>query len=366
MRVTRLRAGLFALLVVCVGAAALVTHHVNAVEAQGNFSLLVTPSPIVSTLKPGTATDIELKVRNGGTSTENLRITSRSFKFDSTTGQVHLNDTEPAEISSWITFANPTFIVQPGQWFTEKVHIALPKDTGFSYSFALVIARKDTPAPVGGQRLLNGSVADFTLINVDRPGATRKLVIPQFKATHGIYEYLPAEFNIQFKNTGNSIVQPSGNVFIQRGSNDKTPIASLAVNDKKGYILPGTQRDTTASWSDGFPYYKTTTGADGKPKQSLIWDWGKAKFANIRFGHYTAKLVAIYDDGTRDVPIQMEISFWVIPWRAIILLIVVVVGLYLLARWRGKKRTAKAVKKALAAADKAKKSPETKKENEAV
>jgi membrane protein implicated in regulation of membrane protease activity len=43
------------------------------------------------------------------------------------------------------------------------------------------------------------------------------------------------------------------------------------------------------------------------------------------------------------------VSFWVVPWRAILLLIVIVVLLWLFARWRGKRRTEKAVKRALAA-----------------
>ena len=54
-----------------------------------------------------------------------------------------------------------------------------------------------------------------------------------------------------------------------------------------------------------------------------------------------------------------EVNFWVIPWRSILLLIVVVTGLWLLARWRGKRRTEKAVKKALEAAAKAKKGAES-------
>jgi hypothetical protein len=303
---------------------------------SGNFSLLVTPSPLVTTLKPGTTTELELKVRNNGTAPEELKVEPRSFKFNSSTGQVSLNDTVPPDINTWISFANPTFKIDAGQWFTERVRFALPKDTGFSYSFALVISRKANPQPVAGTRLLNGSLAVFTLVNVDRPGATRQLEIPKFTATQGVYEYLPARFNIQFKNTGNSIVQPAGNVFIQRGSNDKTPIASLAVNDKKGYILPGSERTVTAAWNSGFPLYKYTTQTNGKETRSLQWNWNDAKLSNIRIGHYTAKLVAIYDDGTRDVPIQLEIKFWVIPWKILIGLFVVILillfGLWTIVR----------------------------------
>jgi len=299
-------------------------------HAAGNFNLLITPSPLVATLKPGTTTDLELKIRNGGTDTEVLKIEPRSFKVNNDTGQVTLNDTSPADITSWLRFSDPTFTVQPGQWFTEKVRIALPKDTGFSYSFALLIARKDAPAPVAGQRLLNGSVADFTLVNVDRPGATRKLEVSKLTTSKGVYEYLPATINVRFKNTGNSIVQPFGNIFIQRGSNDKVPIATLPVNETRGYILPGSDRLLTTDWTSGFPVYATSVTSTTDKKTSLKWDFGDV--SRFRLGRYTAKLVAVYDNGHGDVPIQQEVNFWVFPWKILLGLLIVVL-LVLFGLW---------------------------------
>ena len=68
----------------------------------------------------------------------------------------------------------------------------------------------------------------------------------------------------------------------------------------------------------------------------------------------------MYSDGQHDIPIEGVVSFWVIPWRAILLAIALVVGLWFFGRWRNKRRTEKAVKRALAAQEGTKK--ETKKE----
>jgi hypothetical protein len=315
-----------------------------------DFSLQVTPSPLVTTVKPGEAKELELKVRNATSATEELKIESRAFAFDSTSGQVALRDTTPPDIAQWVSFSNPTFAIKPGDWFTQKVRINLPKESGFSYSFALLISRKNNPAPTKGGRLLKGSVAVFTLVNVDRPGATRKLEVPKFESSRGFYEYLPTTLKVQFKNAGNTIVQPYGNIFIQRGSGDKTPISTLPVNEKRGYILPGSVRTLDASWNAGFPAYKITTDANGKESRTLSFNWDHA--SQFRIGRYTAKLVAVYNDGARDVPIEAQVTFWVIPWKAILLIIVVLVGLWFFARWRNKRRTEKAVKRALAAAKK--------------
>jgi hypothetical protein len=70
-------------------------------------------------------------------------------------------------------------------------------------------------------------------------------------------------------------------------------------------------------------------GKDGKATQTLKWDFSHAN--RLRFGHYTAHLVMVYDNGQRDVPIEATVSFWVIPWRlvgvAFVVSIFVLIGL---------------------------------------
>lgn len=316
-----------------------------------DFSLIVSPSPLVTTAKPGVQTELELKIRNSGTAQEKLKIETCRFAIDETTGKVTLEKDKPSEVSQWVSFSKPTFTVDSGAWATEKVRIAVPKQAGFSYSFALIISRANDQTTIESGRVIKGSVAVFTLINVDRPGAVRKLEATDFTSDHVIYEYLPAQFKTTFKNTGNTIVQPSGNVFIQRGSNDKTPLTAMPVNDAGGYILPGSKRLLTSNWQDGFPVYHTNTEQDGSTKQDLVWDW--SKLSNFRIGLYTAKLVAIYDDGHRDVPLEKEVTFWVVPWRILlgVLAIMVVLGVGLLSFIRKIIRLVKRTKKTSTQAD---------------
>lgn len=231
-----------------------------------DFSLQISPSVLYTTIKPGTTSDMTLQVRNNGTGTESLKIQPRKFTIDNGTGKVTIDDTQPSEIAQWVSFSAPTFSIDPGQVVTEKIHVAVPKDTAFSYSMVLVIGRANNPQPVQSGRLLNGSVAVFTLINIDRPGATRQLQVEDFSSASSVYEYLPATLNITFKNTGNTIAQPFGNVFIQQGN---TSLATLPVNDGGGYILPGSSRVISSNWTDGFPVYQVTgqdTNAPKKPR----------------------------------------------------------------------------------------------------
>ena len=322
-----------------------------------DFNLQVTPSPLVTTIKPGEKTQVELKIHNGGTGVEYLKIEPRSFTLSNNSTSVNLLDTTPPDIASWMSFSQPKFTVQPGQWMSEMITFNVPKTAGFSYSFALIVNRQVDATPTAGSRVVKASLAVFTLLNVDRPDATSSLKVSGFTASKKVYEYLPAAFSVRFQNTGNTIAQPYGNIYVQRNPDSKTPIGSLIVNETRGYILPGTQRVITATWSDGFPAYQAAPNADGSTSQQLVWNW--TKLSQLRIGRYTAHLVAVYNQAGHDVPITGDVTFWVIPWK-ILLVPLVVVLLLLFAAFviirsmvRGTKRSAKKrkAKKATAETD---------------
>lgn len=300
------------------------TGMVNAQTIPtSDFSVEVSPSPLAATVQPGKSATIELKIRNASTKQERYKIESRSFTISQDSQAVKLSDSAPAEMKDWIHYSNPTFTVDPGAWFVQRITIKLPNSAGFTYPFAVVISRAgehaDNIATEGG-RILKGSVAVFALINIDKPGATRKLELSSFTTSQPVYEYLPATLKLKLKNTGNSIVQPYGNFYIQRGSTTETTLGVLPVNDTQGYIMPGKSREITADWRDGFPVF-TKEGSEN------VVDWTPESNAQFRIGQYTAKVVAVYNDGTRDIPIVGEVSFWVIPWRILLVILIILVVL---------------------------------------
>ena len=301
-----------------------------AASSADGFSLQVSPSPIIETVKPGQSSTIELKIRNTGAHKEELRIGLRSFKINDTNGDVELQNDEPKDVSDWVHFSDPSFDIEAGALFTEKVNLDVPANAGFSYSFALLVSRSSPAQQSPGKTAIEGSVAVFMLLTVDRPDAVKKVDVLTFTSKKKVYEFLPTEFSLQMKNSGNTIVQPSGNIFVQRGEKSATPIATLAVNGTGAYFLPGVTKTVNASWNDGFPAYKT----DGAGKKHLFWDWGTLQ--KFRFGHFVAKAVVIYNDGIRDVPTEVTISFWVIPWRLLgvllVIIILTIVGIVTLVR----------------------------------
>lgn len=321
-----MRKGLICLVATFVlGLLTLFTFNTPVNAADGEFTLQVSPSPMVLVLKPGETSTHELKIRNTGTETEQLRIDPRVFSINEN-GKVALDDLKvPSEIGDWISFSAQEFTVKAGETYTQKVTFAIPESAGFSYSFSLVVTRQDPPSAATKQRL-QGKVAIFCLISIDRSGATRTIELQELKTDQGIYEYLPAMINVTLKNSGNTIVRPVGNIFIQRGSDDSTPITTLPVNSGDGYILPDSIRTLSANWSDGFQVVKTATDAAGNIQKNVEWNW--SQLSSIRVGKYTAKVVVLYNDGQRDVPVVGEVSFWVIPWKLLLgaLVVLVILG----------------------------------------
>lgn len=329
------------------------TPFASAQEPSGEFSLQVTPSPLVFSAKPGVSTTVPLKIRNAGPQTEVLKIEPKSFKLNQLTGDISLLNEPPREVDSWISFSDPVFTVKPGEWFTQNVTFDPPETVGFSYSFVLQISRTQDPTVKEGERGLKGTVAVFTLINIDRPDATKKLEIASFSTNKNVYEYLPVSLSTTLRNTGNTILQPYGNIFIQRNYDDPEPIATLPFNDQRGYILPDTTRTLTNSWDDGFPVYTTTT-KDGKDSTGLSWNWSNS--SNLRFGKYTAKLVAVYSDGVRDIPLEATTQFWVLPWK-FMLAALVVIAIFAFGIWSMISRFVKGIRRNISK----KKTPRSKK-----
>jgi hypothetical protein len=129
-------------------------------------------------------------------------------------------------------------------------------------------------------------------------------------------------------------LSPAGNIYITKG---KKQIASLSINPSVSNVLPDSSRVYSIEWKDGFPVFEIkrdngeiVTNKQGLPERELNWDFSKAN--RLKFGHYTAHMLLIYDDGTRDVPIEAEVSFWVVPWKMlplfIIIMVLVSVGLW--------------------------------------
>ncbi len=298
----------------------------SAHAQEGSLRLVTSPLPISLAAEPGTTVSTQLKVKNAGSADETLKIDIMKFNAYEDSGKPALMELEPTDtLDDWVSFSEQTFTIAPEEWKTVTATFALPPEASFGYYYAFVFTRADTERELKPQETaMVGGTATLVLLEAKVPDAKREVTVAEFSTDRRIYEFLPATFTIALKNTGNVHVAPRGNIFLSQW--DGKEVALLEVNEGKGNILPSSTRIFEADWKDGFPVYQEVieNGAvvldeTGQATLDLVWDWQEA--SKLRFGKYTAKLLLVYDDGERDVPIEGVVTFWVMPWRVVALIL---------------------------------------------
>ncbi|MCW1908478.1 MAG: hypothetical protein KIH63_004015 [Candidatus Saccharibacteria bacterium] len=302
--------------------------HAQTPDDLGSLNLTTSPLPINLTAKPGETVSTELRIKNGGAKTERLKVGLMKFSAYGEEGKPQLKDREPGDdYFDWVRFSETEFTADPDKWHTIQMTVDLPPEAALGYYYAVTFSRADPPGTEQVSAQIAGASAILVLVDVDSPNAKRQLELESFGVAKRSYEFLPVRFVIKIKNSGNIHAVPSGSIFVNKGG--KT-VATLALNESRGNILPDSSRQFETLWSSGFPVYaeKLRDGAvvykNDQPQYELTWPTDQLR--NLRFGRYTAVLTAVYDDGEKDVPLEAEVSFWVIPWR----LLAIVVGLPLL------------------------------------
>ncbi len=299
------------------------------VQAQeGDLRLTTSPLPINLITEPGKTIQTPLRIQNQGTRGETLKIDLMKFKAYGQEGAPLLLDREEGDtFLDWVRFSEDTFTVAPNEWKTITATFTVPENAAFGYYYALVFSRSDENVEVkAGQTALTGGTAILVLLEAKVPNAKREVTVTNFEVSRKWYEFLPATFTVNLKNTGSVHIAPTGNLFI--GREGEKEITSIKINQEKGNVLPDSGRTFTMNWDDGFLRYidKTEDGkvvhdTDGNIEKVLDWNWKDA--SKLRFGKYQAKLLLVYDDGKRDIPLEGVVDFWVVPWRLVLFSIAV-------------------------------------------
>jgi hypothetical protein len=303
------------------------------------INLTVSPTFLNLATDPGKAVESQFKVKNNSNFTENLRVRLAKFEIGEG-GKPLLSPVSPNDqFAKWVEIPEAEFSVSPNQTKTVKFTINPPAEASLGYYYAFVIERVQERTGGGEQQaIVAGSPALLTLLEVRSPNAKRELQLLDFSTDKLWYEYLPTNFIVKVKNTGNVHIVPTGNIFIDQGG--KKDIAILGANTSRGNILPQTERDFTATWDDAM-ITKVSTQQDGKTVTETKFDFDKP-LSSFRIGKYTANLLLVYDNGERDVPLEASISFWVIPWKLITGAVLVILAPFILfmliRRVRGKKK----------------------------
>jgi hypothetical protein len=262
------------------------------------------------TADPGKQVKATVRIRN--VTRTDLVVTGEADDFvaagEDGTPKVLLNEgeTSPYSIKDWIVIPTKLTLV-PREIKTMNILINVPVGASPGGHYG-VVRFTGTPPNLQGQGVaLSASLGSLILLSVNG-NITENLSVEDFSVSNGgksatFFNSAPTHMIERLKNSGNTHERPSGAVTITNIFG-KT-VATFPYNPDARYILPGSTR---------------------KFDQSL-----KAELKGKRlFGKYNAKLTVIYGNGNNKST-NSSVSFWVIPFKAIAIIIaILIIGFFAL------------------------------------
>lgn len=275
----------------------------NANAADG---LQISPAIVDVNGEKGGSYTIQLQVTNvtGSDLTFDSAVNDFSAKDESGAPSVNLDDSNPstASIKQWVSVIK-SFTLKARENRKINAIITIPKDAEPGGHYGVIRFSGRTPEVEGSGVGLTASTGALVLVRV--AGAVdEKLNLITFETSQnnkasGLFEYGPIDFVARFKNEGNVHVKPIGQIEIRDMFGNK--VDTVAVNPDKGNVLPLSIR---------------------KFQSTLNKDW--------MFGRYTADISVAY--GTTGQAIVQTTSFWVIPYKAMLIGIIILATLIFVFR----------------------------------
>ncbi|HEY8886065.1 MAG TPA: hypothetical protein VIM31_01015 [Candidatus Microsaccharimonas sp.] len=269
--------------------------HSNAFAQSTDAAngLQISPALVQLNGEKGKSYTVELKVLNVTGSDLSFKSSVNDFAAKDETGtpSIILNEAAPipTSIQTWVT-SIPDFSLKAHETKTITAVITVPANAEPGGHYGVIRFSGTSPTLNGTGVGLSASAGTLFLIRV-AGNVTEKLDLATFEATtnskpSSLFEYGPITFLTRFQNTGNVHVQPSGTILVEDIFKNK--VASLDINSEKGNILPSSTR---------------------RFESALNQKW--------LFGRYTATTTVGY--GTQGQAIVETISFWVIPYKLILI-----------------------------------------------
>lgn len=266
--------------------------------------------------KPSETIQTKVKIFNETTQAVTLYSSTANFKAKDETGVPDfLTTVEDGTLATWISLAPGPFVLQPGERLEVPVEIAVPKNAGAGGHFAGIFFSPQAPQPAGqtSEVVIGSKIAALVLLRIE--GEIREAgTIAEFATATGqtTFNRLPIDFLLRFQNNGNVHVRPTGNITVRNMLGGTSTV--LPINSTQGAVLPASTRKFEATW-------EKTMGSSARANffKEFANEW-----SNFAFGPYTANINVTYGQAN-DKSASATVRFWVLPWRILILSILVII-----------------------------------------
>lgn len=281
--------------------------------APGSGQALEIAPPVISlNADPGQTIKTQISLRD--ITAERLKVTSQINDFEAAgedgTPKILLEEGEasPFSIKTWVA-PLPALLLEPRQIKNLPVTINVPANAAPGGYYGVVRFTATPPELEGTGVSLSASLGSLVLIRV-KGKANEKMEVASFTVGKNgksgkLFESAPLQFTERIKNTGNVFEQPTGQVVVKDMFGKV--VGATNVNLPPRNVLPASTRKFEQ------PFDKSVIG-----NKKL-------------FGKYTANLKITY--GADKQTLTKSVTFWVIPYKLIAIVLAALVGGFFLIRF---------------------------------
>lgn len=270
--------------------------------------LEISPPLVDLKLNPGDVKEIQINVRNVTSDTLEVSGQINDFVAEGEEGQPKLlleeGEESPYSIKAWVTGLE-SVTIKPQERKSLKAVINVPRDAAPGGHYGVVRFTGTPPELKDSGVSLSASVGTLVLVNISgdvkESAKIAEMYTSQNDKKRSVFEYGPITLGVRLENDGNVHFKPGGTVRVVNMFGKE--LASFQLNDKGGNVLPGSTR---------------------KFEQQL----GQ----KLLFGRY--KVTADIAYGSNQTIITGEKTFWVIPYKLIVIgIAVIALSVFLIRRY---------------------------------
>jgi hypothetical protein len=290
--------------------------------AQSSLTIGTAPASEKLQLEPGEKHNGEIVVWNLSEKTTTYQIYIRGFRQVENQPGTAVMLTEAEEnkalysASSWVTVNKTELELVPHK--NEKIfyEINVPEDTTKGeYTVIVAFISESDSKSLGTTTFTTLSAGTPILIKVGEEFVENAELL-KFATDKNFYEIPTVTFETRIKNIGDSHIAPVGEIMLTNIF--KQEIGSIVFNANGQSIL----RENTGNYD-------------------TLWDYGSflTKDRKLVLGPINAKLVVTYRNFQPGfAPLVAETSFWILPWKYIVLALLVIITTMILLKMRKKRK----------------------------
>jgi len=283
-----------------------------ATMAQGTVSLSVSPTLFEMSANPSQKWSSNIRVINTNSFPLKVYVNAVNFEPSGESGQGTMRpvleaETEGLTLAEWITLPPEEVVIPAEQTVSVPFSITVPEGASPGGHFAAILVGTrsltdtDAPAQVQTSQIVTSLVFLTVAGDIIERGSIR-----DFTTDKSVSESLSASFYLRFENSGNVHLRPQGDIVIKNMWGKERGVIPINKASQFGNVLPESIRKYNFEWTGDFT------------------------FGDI--GRYTAVATIGYGDSTKQF-VSSKTSFWVIPWRTLAVMFVVLGGLLWLIVW---------------------------------